>query len=251
MGLAALYGLILSLSILMLLCAVMLACCSVVRLRLIIYPVCALLVILGVISFIILIAISIILPINYLTCSYLDLQISSPTNAQNFFSNLGFPDIGSQLSPCFNGDYNLITKINTDLSSALDNIVTISTNTQNFPTLTSLYSTNNLKATFVQARDIIMSVYNASKLDLNDTVSSSFFTAIATKGYVVDGTCNTTTVNGDCWVPSYTTGTCRSGIGREKITKQCLSSCSFIGLTYTTRATLHQPTRAGCCKAAI
>lgn len=190
------------------------------------YVVCGAMVILGIFAFIALIIVSVALPINYMACAYLDIQLSSPSTAQTFFTNLGYPDAGSKISPCLHGDYNLINKISSDLGSALDNIVTISTNTQTFPTLIGSYSTTNIKATFVQARDIIASVHNASKLDVNDTVSADFFVALANKTYLVDGDCNATTVNGDCWVPSYTTGTCKSGIGR-------MAPCSNLGSTVT------------------
>ena len=116
----------------------------------------------------------------------------------------------------------MVKQVSQQLSDTLDNVVTISTNTQSFSTLIGQYSTANVQAVFTNARGIIISVHNASRLDLNDTVSSSFFTSLATKAYLVGGSCNTTTVGGDCWVPSYTAGTCNSGIGR-------MAPCSNLG----------------------
>jgi hypothetical protein len=117
------------------------------------------------------------------------------------------------VSPCLGGDSNMVKQVNQSLSDALDNIKTITTNAQDFTSLVGSYSTANVNAVFASALNIITSVSNASKLDLNDTFSRAFFNALASKTYTVGGTCNTTTVNGDCWVPSYTTGTCNSGIG--------------------------------------
>lgn len=213
-ALGALYGLILSLSILLLVCAIALACWSVVRLRHIIYVVCGALIVLGVASFTALVMASLLIPVGSQACTYLDKQLSSPSAAQQFFVNVGLPKFGEMVAPCFGGDSNMVKQVSQPLSDALDNIVTISSNTQTFPTLTGRYTTSNVQSVFSNARNIIISVYNASKLDLNDTVSSNFFTSLATKAYPVLGTCNTTTVGGDCWVPSFTAGTCSSGIGR-------------------------------------
>lgn len=124
------------------------------------------------------------------------------------------------------GDSNIMYQVDPLLSEALDKIDTITTNAQSFLTLIGIYSTNNVKATFSNARDIILEVHNATKLDLNDSVSAAFFTALSNKQYLVDGTCNTTTVNGDCWVPSYTAGTCQSGKSR-------LPPCNNLGVLMT------------------
>jgi hypothetical protein len=213
-GLGALYGLILSLSIILLICSIGIACWSVVRLRYIIYMMCGTLVVLGFVSFTALIMTALLIPIGSQSCTYLDAQLASPTTAQQFFTNVGMASLGNVISPCLEGDSNMVKQVSQPLSDALDNIVTISTNTQAFSTLIGSYSTSNVLAVFSNARDIIISVYNSSKLDLNDTLSLGFFTKLATKAFLVGGTCNTTTVGGDCWVPSYTAGTCNSGIGR-------------------------------------
>lgn len=157
------------------------------------------------------------------------------------------------------GDSNIMFQVDPLLSEALDNMDTITTNAQNFLTLIGIYTTNNVKATFNNARDIILEVHNATKLDLNDSVSSAFFTALANKQYLVDGTCNSTTVNGDCWVPSFSAGTCQSGKSRlppcnnlADLTR-CPLGCYEIQNTFTNPSgdsgyTTHLTTRyvAGC-----
>ncbi len=130
--------------------------------------------------------------------------------------------------------------MDTTLNDVLDNMATITTNIQTFTTLLGNYSTDNLKSTFIAARDPITAVYNASKLDVDDAVSQAFFTALASKSYTKSISCDASKVNSDCWVPSFTAGTCSSSLGRmppcsnlADISVACPLGCYEIQNTFT------------------
>jgi hypothetical protein len=196
-------------------CAIGIAFFSVVRMRLILYLVCSILVVLGVIGFIALIFLAIAAPLTYQTCSYIDVQLSTSTGTANLFTNLGIQDIGAKVSVCMNGSSKIIQPINSNLSDALDNIKTITTNTQTFNTLIGNYSTTNIKAPFSAAQTILTNVYNAYALDVNDSISLNHLSAISSKSYPVDPlNCISSSVNTDSWVASYTTGTCPVGMSK-------------------------------------
>lgn len=80
-SLGALYGLILSLSIILFVCAVGIACWSVVRVRLVIYLICGILLVLGVVSFAALVITAVLIPIGAQSCLYLDAQLATPASA--------------------------------------------------------------------------------------------------------------------------------------------------------------------------
>ena len=76
-GIQAFYGTILALGLLGIIGAIVLACCTVVKARHIIYCTCTFLLLLGLVSFILLIAFGIVYPNVAQICSYVDRKLAT------------------------------------------------------------------------------------------------------------------------------------------------------------------------------
>lgn len=97
MSLQALYGTFLALALLGSLAAIILACYSVVKVRLIMYLTCGFMLFLSFISFALLIIIAALAPNLSQICSYADRQFVSGNTTATFFSNLGVGQLGNFL----------------------------------------------------------------------------------------------------------------------------------------------------------
>jgi hypothetical protein len=115
------YGVIFALSLLGLIGAVLIACFTVVRSRLIIYFTCGGLTIFNLITFSMLITFSYIHPNLSQTCAYMDVQLTSGTNTKNMFTSMGYGTFGNLLDQCMSdGNGNLINKIDSSFSTSFD-----------------------------------------------------------------------------------------------------------------------------------
>jgi hypothetical protein len=77
--------------------AIILTCCTVVKIRLVIYFACGFLVFFGIICFGLLIFFSMVQPVVTQACSYSDRYLSTGADAKTLFVNLGFPEVGNSL----------------------------------------------------------------------------------------------------------------------------------------------------------
>ena len=82
------------------LASIILACYSVVKVRLIMYLTCGFMLFLSFISFALLILIAAIAPNLSQICSYADHQFASGSTTATFFANLGVGQLGNFLSNC-------------------------------------------------------------------------------------------------------------------------------------------------------
>jgi len=106
------YGTIFALSLLGLVGAILLACFTVVRSRLIIYFTCGGLVFLNIITFAMLIGFAYIHPNLSQTCAYMDVQLTSGSTTKTMFTNMGYGTFGNLLDECMNdGNGKLIDKV--------------------------------------------------------------------------------------------------------------------------------------------
>jgi hypothetical protein len=98
--LKAFYGCFFGLAFLGAVAAVLLACFSVVRIRLIIYFTCGIMYFLSVISFILLIALSILGPTLSQVCAYMDTKLATGAGTYDFFSKMGWSKMGNLTLNC-------------------------------------------------------------------------------------------------------------------------------------------------------
>ena len=91
----AIFGVFIGLGVLSILGTVLMTFCDKYSCRYLVYFVCVILFILGIISFLLALIFSIITPILYLGCDFINVSISSPTAFNN---NLG-SKLGAQISP--------------------------------------------------------------------------------------------------------------------------------------------------------
>ena len=84
-GIKILYGFILALSLLGLLASIILTCCTVVRVRLVIYCTCSFLLFFGIITFVLLIVLGIMIPDVAQFCAYADDKLTTEAGISYLF----------------------------------------------------------------------------------------------------------------------------------------------------------------------
>lgn len=99
-GFKALYGVIIGLSALGLLATIVLACCTVVRARMIIYFTCSFLIFMGVITFAITIGLAYIMPNLAQICAYADRKLATSEGTEYLLKNLQFNTTATLYKNC-------------------------------------------------------------------------------------------------------------------------------------------------------
>ncbi len=92
--------------------AIILTCCTVVKIRLMIYFTCGFLVFFGMICFALMIFFSMAQPVVTQVCSYSDRSLSTGAGAKTLLVNLGFPEVGNNIEQCMSdGNGRVVGKI--------------------------------------------------------------------------------------------------------------------------------------------
>lgn len=144
---------------------IILTCCSVVKIRLIFYFACGILIFLTLIALILLCILSALAPNVGQMCAYTDLKLATSAGASTFFTNLGLSDLGTLLGNCMSdGSGIIMDKINPSFNDTFSDIVKISRNVLLFNSLIPSYSTANLASPFTSATAIITKVKNADSI---------------------------------------------------------------------------------------
>jgi hypothetical protein len=162
MGFQFIYGAIFALSLLGLIGAILIACFTVVRSRLIIYFTCGGLIVFNLITFLMLIVFAYIHPNLSQTCAYMDVQLTSGSTTKAMFTNMGYGTFANLLDECMtDGNGKLIDKINPTFSTSFDSINTIAIGTQLFNNLIPDYTAANLAAPITSATTQITKIQTA------------------------------------------------------------------------------------------
>jgi hypothetical protein len=226
--LKAFYGMFFGLAFVGAVGAIILACFSVVKVRLIMYFACVFLFILGLISFTLMIVLSALAPNVSQICGYMDTKLSTGAGTTTFFSRLGFANLGDFLSNCMSdGTGWVMDKIDPSFNTSFSNLLLISRNAQQFNNLIPDYSTGNLTAPFTTGSATVNKVLNAQLIDLNDNISLTHISKVQNLGYPVDVSCTLLNVQGDSWMPSYDLYTCPGGKAQNApcLNLQVLTTC--------------------------
>mgnify|MGYP000707647305 CR=1 FL=1 len=156
------YGLFFGLSILGFLGAIVLACFSVVKVRLIMYFACAFLFFFGIISFVLMILLAAIAPNLAQVCSYMDTKLATGAGTSDLFNRLGFSTMGSFFQNCMSdGTGWMINDLSPAFNTTFADLVLITQNTQLFSLVIPNYSTANLTAPFTAGFTKVTSISNA------------------------------------------------------------------------------------------
>lgn len=123
------YGLVLGLALLGLISAIVITCCTVVRIRMIIYFTCSFLIFMAIITFSMLIAFGIFLPNISQACAYVDDKLSTEAGTVELFNSLLFNSSASLFTKCSysTGTGDIIDQINPQFSESFAAIDLIST----------------------------------------------------------------------------------------------------------------------------
>lgn len=210
--LQAFYGCFFALALLGGLSAILLGCFSVVRIRLIMYFTCGFMYFLSIISFGILIFLSILGPNLSQVCSYMGNKFSTGAGTADFFSKMGWSKIGALTTHCMNdGTGWMMNDISPTFNSSFANLLTITQGAQLLNSLIPNYSTANLTAPITSGSSTVTKVQNAQLLDVTDSVATDFIQGVRLIAYPLVTCTNPSNVNADAWVPSYSLYTCPSG----------------------------------------
>ena len=228
--LKAFYGLFFGLALIGALGSTILACFSVVKVRLIIYFACVFLFIVGFISFTLLIILSAIAPNLSQICHYMDSKLATGAGTSTLFTKLGFSQIGDFMSNCMSdGNGWVMDKINPTFNASFSNLLLISRSVQLFNGLIPDYSTSNFNAPFTIGTATVNKVLNAQLLDLNDSISLTHISKVQSITYPISSNCDVLSVNADSWMPSYDQYTCAGGKAQNS---PCLNLASLASCPY-------------------
>lgn len=223
--LKAFYGAFFGLALLGLLAAIILACCSVVKVRLIMYFACSFLFFLTFISLILTIIMAAAAPNLGQVCSYVDAQLSTGAGTKNMFTKLGFSSLGDLYSNCMSdGTGWAMDQVGPTFNSSFADLLLITQKVQQFNSLIPSYSTANLNAPFTTGTATVTKVSNAQLLDVNSTIALSFLTGVRLVAYSLDPSCTSLNVNGDSWMASYDLYSCPGGKAKN-------NPCLYLDLT--------------------
>ena len=209
------YGVVLAFAVLGLISAVVLTCFTVVRVRLVLYFTCGILMFMAVITFAMLIVFGVFLPNISQACAYIDKKISTEAGLVDVFDKLLFNSSGNLFAKCSptTGSGDIIYNLNAEFYIPFQSINLISSYTLKFNNLVPNFQTANFQKPFTEAAAVITQVKTTVKLEIQDTVALNFLTALANKVYTKNAvTCtNVANINGDSWVPSRSIITCQGG----------------------------------------
>ena len=124
------------------------------------------------------------------------------------------------------GNGKLVDTFNTSFSSSFDQINVIAQGTLQFNDKIPSFTTSNIAAPFTTAATTVTGIKNNAAWDISDSTAKQHVTNIVGKGYTVGGTCDSTNVNGDAWMPSFELFACPGG-------KTKLSACVDLSSTVT------------------
>ena len=203
-GIKILYGLILALGLLGLVSAVLIACCSVVRVRLVLYCSCSFLLFLGMATFALLICLGIMVPNYAQFCKYADELLSTPAGIEYLFGKLKFSGAAPLYQDCYGegATGNMVQYMNPDFSNDLVAMTLIATSTLQFNDLIPNFNTANFNQPFTQAAAVVLKVKENEVYEITDSTAIDFLEGLAVKAYTKDLTCSSANVNGDSWVPT-------------------------------------------------
>lgn len=208
----AFYGAFFVLAILGFLGAIVLACCSVVKVRLIMYFACSSLFVLAFLSFPLLIFTAALAPNVSQICGYIDIKLSTGAGTKDFFSRLGFNTMGDFFQNCMSDRTGwMMDQIGPTFNSSFADLLLITQKVQNFNPSIPSYSTANLIAPFTTGTATVTKVRDAKLLDVNDSIALNFISGVRLVSYSIDVSCNTLRVQGDSWMPSYDLYSCPGG----------------------------------------
>ena len=149
LAVTAIFGVFIGLGVLSILGTVLMTFCDKYSCRYLVYFVCVILFILGIISFLLAFIFSIITPILYLGCDFINVSVSSPTA---FNTNLG-SQLGSQISPLLSvclpgGSGDIINQIQGVNMSAITGLTSAISSMQSFDVLILQNGVNTAFTTF-------------------------------------------------------------------------------------------------------
>eukprot|EP00919_Chromeraceae_sp_WS-2016_P017844 GHVR01042376.1.p1 GENE.GHVR01042376.1~~GHVR01042376.1.p1 ORF type:complete len:286 (+),score=5.96 GHVR01042376.1:756-1613(+) len=129
-GVQAFYGVVIGFSIFALIGVILMTCCDKFKCRYLMYFACLILFIIGLIGFIIAVVYSILVPVLYFGCQFMDFSLASKTNFdsnfQTLLSDATFRGYITSCLPTENGD--ILTLIGGGTTAALTNLSSVMTN---------------------------------------------------------------------------------------------------------------------------
>lgn len=116
-ALTVFYALILTLSIIGAIGALVLTCCSIVKARHIIYCTCASLLLLGIVSFVLLLVMAVMLPSIAQMCAYADTQLADSNKTVNLFGSANIGSDATLFSECMSdGNGDIISSVSSNFA---------------------------------------------------------------------------------------------------------------------------------------
>lgn len=130
--------------------AIVITCCTVVRIRMIIYFTCSFLIFMGVITFCMLIVFAIFLPNVSQACAYIDKKMETSAGIVSLLTNLQFNSSASLYSNCLKltGNGDMVGSVNNQFLTSFESIVLISAYTLNFNDLIPNFSAAKFQQPF-------------------------------------------------------------------------------------------------------
>jgi hypothetical protein len=226
------YGAFFALALLGLLAAVILACCSVVKVRLIMYFACSFLFFLTFVALPLTIVLAVAAPSLGQVCAYVDTKLATGAGTRDMFNRLGFSSLGDLYRNCMSdGTGWAMDQVGPTFNTSFSDLLLISNKVQQLNSLIPSYSTANLNAPITAGTATVTKVRDSKLLDVNSTVALNFISGVRLVAYSIDVSCDTLKVQSDSWMPSYDLYSCPGGKAQNNpcldlsVTATCPQGC--------------------------
>ena len=192
----AVFGVFIGLGVLSILGTVLMTFCDKYSCRYLVYFVCVILFILGIVSFLLALIFSIITPILYLGCDFINVSVSSQTGfSNNLGSKLG--SLTPLLSVCMPGGAgDIINHIQGVDMSAINGLTSAIGSMQSFSASTI---TNGITTAFDTFEELVNKYYYTDLYDFDSPSNKAILAKIANP---VNYACSSNSFSQDSWVPS-------------------------------------------------
>lgn len=117
-GITAAFGVFIGLGVLSLIGVLMMACCDKYKCRYLLYFVCTILTILGILCFFLALIFSVLTPMIYFSCDFINTTISSKASFNSNLNNVLDPSLTGMISVCLpGGSGDIVSNLGIDLSA--------------------------------------------------------------------------------------------------------------------------------------
>lgn len=220
-GVTAAFGVFIGLGVLSIVGTLMMTFCDKYKCRYLLYFVCTILTVLGILCFFLTILFSIFTPVIYFACDYINVTISSQAGFSTNLEPLVGSDLTNMVGVCLpGGTGDIVNNLGIDLS-ALNGLSDAVTLLRQFR---AIDVTNGVETALNTLSDNIDKYYYSDTYDFSSTADEQFLAKVATPTNAAYSGCTFNSFTQDLWVPSVRNSAFSCGSLPQASTTECVTT---------------------------